>query len=63
MLKIITCAAIISTVIGTIQHPDHGWMEGVTILAAVGIIVGVTAGNNYMKEKQFEKLYKKSEDK
>lgn len=37
-------------------------MEGATILSALAIIVLVTAGNNYMKEKQFEKLYRKTED-
>lgn len=34
----------------------HGWLEGVTIYAAVIIIVCVTAGNNYVKERQFQKL-------
>ena len=34
----------------------HGWLEGVTIIAAVVIIVCVTAGNNYVKEMQFQKL-------
>jgi len=51
MLKIITIAAFVSLVIGTLEAPSHGWMEGVTILGAVVIIVAVTAGNNYMKEK------------
>ena len=37
-------------------------MEGFTIIVAVCIIVAVTAGNNYLKEKQFEKLYRKSEE-
>jgi len=35
---------------------EHGWYEGVTIYIAVVIIVSVTAGNDYMKEKQFQKL-------
>jgi len=31
-------------------------MEGLTIYIAVVIIVAVSAGNDYMKEKQFRKL-------
>ena len=33
-----------------------GWYEGVTIYLAVLIITIVTAGNDYMKERQFRKL-------
>jgi len=32
---------------------EHGWVEGLSIFIAVTIIVSVTAGNNYIKEKQF----------
>lgn len=64
MLKIITVAAIVSMIIGMIKDgPATGWIEGSTIVIAVVIIVAVTAGNNYMKEKQFEKLNKKIDDK
>lgn len=35
---------------------SKGWYEGVTIYLAVLIITIVTAGNDYMKEKQFRKL-------
>ena len=60
MLKIITVAAIISIIVGMIKDgPAKGWIEGATIVIAVVIIVSVTAGNNYLKEKQFEKLNKK----
>jgi hypothetical protein len=31
-------------------------MEGATIILAVILIVSVQAGNNYAKEKQFQKL-------
>lgn len=34
----------------------EGWIEGVSIIAAVIIIVSVTSFNNYVKEKQFQKL-------
>lgn len=34
----------------------EGWLEGASIILAVVIISAVTAGNDYMKEKQFRKL-------
>lgn len=54
-----------SLVIGVIQSGwSHGWVEGTSIYLAVIIIVSVTSGNNYVKEKQFQKLVMKaSEDK
>jgi uncharacterized membrane protein YbjE (DUF340 family) len=56
-------AAIISLVIGLIMEPDHGWIEGTAILIAVVIVVGVSAGNNVVKEKQFRLLWEKSDQK
>jgi len=54
MLKVLLLAATVALVIGVINDGwDHGWIEGASIFFAVGIIVTVTAGNNYMKEKQF----------
>ena len=48
-------------VVGIIQHGwGHGWIEGLSIFIAVIIIVSVTAGNNYVKEKQFQKLVSKA---
>ena len=38
------------------------WIEGAAILAAVAVVIGVTAGNDYQKEKQFRDLSKLSED-
>ena len=35
---------------------DNGWIEGAAILAAVAVVVLVTAVNNYQKEKQFREL-------
>jgi Ca2+ transporting ATPase len=47
-------AAAVALTIGIIQHGlKHGWVEGTSIFMAIGIIVSVTAGNNYVKEKQF----------
>ena len=63
MLRILLLAALVSTVIGGINDGwAHGWIEGAAIFFAVGIIVSVTAGNNYMKEKQFQKLKARQQD-
>ena len=57
MLRILCAAAVVSLVLGVLTEGlAKGWMEGASILVAVVIIVGVTSGNNYMKEKQFQKL-------
>ena len=57
MLRILCAAAVISLVLGILTEGlAEGWMEGASILIAVVIIVAVTAGNNYVKEQQFQKL-------
>jgi P-type E1-E2 ATPase len=54
-------AATVALGVGIIQHGwESGWVEGLSIFIAVFIIVSVTAGNNYMKEKQFQKLVSKA---
>jgi P-type Ca2+ transporter type 2B len=45
-------AATAALIIGIVQHGlKSGWVEGISIYIAVTVIVSVTAGNNYMKEK------------
>eukprot|EP01102_Stenamoeba_stenopodia_P019978 TRINITY_DN7650_c0_g2_i1.p1 TRINITY_DN7650_c0_g2~~TRINITY_DN7650_c0_g2_i1.p1 ORF type:complete len:1066 (+),score=297.26 TRINITY_DN7650_c0_g2_i1:223-3420(+) len=39
-----------------------GWIEGVAILVAVTLVVGVTSFNDYNKEKQFRQLTAQNED-
>jgi len=57
MLKILCAAACVSLVLGiATEGLAEGWLEGASILIAVVIIVTVTAGNNYIKQKQFERL-------
>lgn len=54
-------AATAALIIGVVQHGwKAGWVEGTSIWIAVTIIVAVTAGNNYVKEKQFQKLVSKA---
>jgi P-type E1-E2 ATPase len=61
ILQILLVAATVSLIIGVIQHGwSHGWIEGTSIYLAVTIITAVTAGNNYIKEKQFQKLVSKA---
>lgn len=63
MLRILLLAALVAGVIGVINDGwEHGWIEGASIFFAVGIIVTVTAGNNYMKEKQFQQLKARQQD-
>ena len=57
MLRILCGAAVISLILGIFTEAlADGWMEGASILIAVVIIITVTAGNNYIKEQQFQKL-------
>jgi Ca2+ transporting ATPase len=52
ILQILLLAAFVSTVIGIYKSGwAHGWVEGASIFIAVTIIVTVTAGNNWVKEK------------
>jgi Ca2+ transporting ATPase len=45
-------AASAALIIGIIQHGfKNGWIEGTSIFLAIAVIVSVTAGNNYVKEK------------
>ena len=63
ILQILLLAATVSLIIGIIQSGwTHGWIEGSSIYLAVVIIVSVTSGNNYVKEKQFQKLVAKASE-
>ena len=53
-------AATVALIIGFIQHGLMGAIEGLSIYIAICIIISVTAGNNYIKEKQFQKLVSKA---
>ena len=61
-LPLIVCAIIsiiLSVSIVTPEERKTGWVEGFAILAAVFIVVMVTAINDYTKERQFRELQKK----
>lgn len=55
-LIILIIAAIVSLIIGAIEDPEKGWLDGIAILIAVLIVAFVTAANDYSKEKQFRAL-------
>jgi Ca2+ transporting ATPase len=56
VLQILILAAFVSLIMGTIQDPTSGWLEGLAILLAVFIVTTVTATNDYLKDGQFIKL-------
>jgi magnesium-transporting ATPase (P-type) len=57
MLKALLVAAFVSIVIGVINDGwDVGWIEGSSIFFALFIIISVSAGTKYAKEKRFQKL-------
>ncbi len=61
ILQILCVAAVVALALGLAQHGfPHGIVEGLSIMIAVTIIVSVTAGQNLMKEKQFQKLVMKA---
>ena len=60
-LMILIAAALVSLVIGILEHGAEGWVEGGAILIAVFLVAGVSAGNDYTKELQFRALEKSSQ--
>jgi len=55
ILKVLVVAAIVSTTLGIVQNGlAHGFQEGAGILFAIMIIILVTVGNDYSKEKKFQ---------
>ncbi|KAH8697337.1 putative P-type calcium ATPase [Talaromyces proteolyticus] len=69
VLILLSIAAVISLALGIYQSVTATdgeariqWVEGVAIIVAILIVVGVGAVNDYQKERQFVKLNKKKED-
>ncbi|GIL84523.1 hypothetical protein Vretimale_14412 [Volvox reticuliferus] len=59
VIIILILAALVSTVLGAAitEQRKHGeWIEGVAIWVAIIIVVSVSAGNDYQKDRQFRKL-------
>jgi Ca2+-transporting ATPase len=56
ILKILIIGAIVVLTLGSIICPSHGWIEGLAIVIAVFIVLSVTAGNDWSKDRKFKKL-------
>ncbi|KAK9828539.1 hypothetical protein WJX72_000653 [[Myrmecia] bisecta] len=62
-VMILLAAGGVSIGLGLIfEREKNGWIEGAAILAAVAVVVLVTAVNNYQKEQQFKQLSAISDD-
>ena len=55
-LIVLIVAAVVSLVVGVMEDPAKGWIEGAAILFAVLLVAVVTATNDFNKESQFRKL-------
>jgi len=56
MLIVLCIAGVVSIIIGFIEEPESGWIEGLAILMAVVLVTLIGAVNNYKQELQFRKL-------
>lgn len=61
-LIVLLCAAAVSLIVGIIEAPDHGWIEGTAIFVAVFLVANISAGNDYTKELQFRALESSSQE-
>jgi len=61
-LLILIAAACVSTIVNTLQHPDHGWVDGTAIFIAVFLVSNISAANDYSKQLQFRKLEESSQE-
>lgn len=55
-LLILIAAASASLIIGILEDPGHGYIEGAAIFIAVFLVSMITAGNDYSKQLQFRAL-------
>jgi Ca2+-transporting ATPase len=56
ILKILIIGAIVVLSVGSAICPSQGWIEGLAIVIAVFIVLSVTAGNDWSKDRKFKKL-------
>jgi P-type Ca2+ transporter type 2C len=62
VLLILVAAAVVSLAVGLAEHPESGWIDGVSIVIAILLVAFVGAGNNYNKELQFRALRSDADD-
>lgn len=56
MLIILFIAGSISLILGAIEEPSHGWIDGLAIFVAIGLVTCVGATNNVQQDKRFRAL-------
>ena len=62
-LRILCAASIVSIILGCVlECAATGWIEGFAIVVAIVVVVLVTAGNDYSKERQFRALSAVADD-
>ena len=61
-MKILIVACIVQLAIGIYEYGLAGTIDAFSIFVAIIIITLVTAGNNYVKEKQFQELQRKQDE-
>ncbi|KAL4923066.1 putative calcium transporting ATPase (Pmc1) [Aspergillus undulatus] len=66
IIILLTIAAVVSLSLGIYEaasgQSQVDWIEGVAVCVAIAIVVSVTAGNDWQKERQFGKLNKRKLD-
>jgi P-type Ca2+ transporter type 2C len=63
IIKILLLGVVFVLSIETSMCPSSGWVDGVVIIIAVFLVLSVTAGNDYSKDKKFKKLLLLQSDK
>ncbi|KAL4878209.1 hypothetical protein BJY04DRAFT_221359 [Aspergillus karnatakaensis] len=66
IIILLTIAAVVSLSLGIYEaaagQSQVDWIEGVAVCVAIAIVVSVTAGNDWQKERQFGKLNRRKLD-
>ncbi|KAL4915474.1 hypothetical protein BDW62DRAFT_212711 [Aspergillus aurantiobrunneus] len=66
IIILLTIAAVVSLSLGIYEaasgQSQVDWIEGVAVCVAIAIVVSVTAGNDWQKQRQFGKLNKRKLD-
>ena len=55
-LLILLGAATVSLIVGALEDPAEGWIEGIAIFIAIALVANISAGNDYSKQLQFMAL-------
>ncbi|KAJ3045045.1 Calcium-transporting ATPase 10, plasma membrane-type [Rhizophlyctis rosea] len=63
IIKVLIVGAVVVLALETALCPSTGWIEGLAILVAVVIVLSVTAGNDWSKDRKFKKLLLLQSDK